>query len=170
MFLAYLAGFSTSLFALILAFTSIDIEKLAARMSPNLPRRGMAVFIAFAGLSVFVWLVEIIGGLTSGHVPESLASYTTDVTAVLDLGIIAPLAFLTSVLLLRRIPLGYLLAPVLLILNAIIGVIVVAQTVAQALAGITLSIGQYIGFVGSFVVMSLFALWFTIQFFRNITD
>jgi hypothetical protein len=170
MFLAYLAGFSISLFALVLAFTSIDVETLAARISPNLPRRGMAIFIVFAGLSVLVWLIEIIGGLLNGHAPESLASYTTDVTAVLDVGIITPLAWLTCVLLLRRIPLGYLLAPVLLILNAIIGVIVIAQTVAQALAGITLSIGQYIGFVGSFVILSFIALWFIIQYFRNITN
>lgn len=170
MFLAYLAGFSTSLFAFILAFTSINVETLAARISPKLPRRGMAIFIALAGTTVFVWLIEIIGSLIAGHAPESLASYTTDVTAVLDVGIIAPLAFLTSVLLVRRLPLGLLLAPVLLILNATIGVIVVSQTVAQALAGITLSIGQYIGFVGSFVVISLIALWFTIRFFRNITN
>jgi hypothetical protein len=170
MFLAYLAGFSASLFALVLAFTSIDIEALAERISPELPRRGIAIFIAFAGSSVLVWLIEIVGGLISGHAPESLASYTTDVTAVLDIGIIAPLAWLTCVLLFRRTPLGYLLAPVLLILNAIIGVIVIAQTVAQALAGITLSTGQYIGFVGSFVILSLIALWFITQFFRNITN
>lgn len=170
MFLAYLAGFSASLFALILAFTSIDIEALAARLSSRLPRRGMAVFIALAGTSVFVWLIEIVGSLISGHAPESLASYTTDVTAVIDVGLITPLAWLTCVLLFRRAPLGFLLAPVLLILNAVIGVIVIAQTVAQALAGITLSAGQYIGFVGSFVILSLVALWFITQYFRNITN
>jgi len=170
MFLAYLLGFSASLFAFILAFTSIDPEALTERISPKLPRRGMAVFIAFAGTSVFVWLVEIIGGLTSGQAPESLASYTTDITAVLDVGVIAPVAFLTSVLLFRRIPLGFLLAPVLLILNASIGVIVIAQTISQALAGITLSIGQYIGFVGSFVILSLIAVWLSIRFFRSIKD
>jgi hypothetical protein len=158
------------LFALILVFTSIDIDALAARISPHLPRRGMAVFIALAGTSVFVWLIEIVGSLISGHAPESLASYTTDVTAVIDVGLITPLAWLTCVLLFRRAPLGFLLAPVLLILNASIGVIVISQTIAQALAGITLSAGQYIGFVGSFVILSLIALWFTVQYFRNIKN
>ena len=170
MFLAYLAGFSTSLFAFILAFTSIDLEMLAKRISPKLPHRGMAIFIAFAGTSVLVWLIEIVGSLIGRYAPESLASYTTDVTAVLDIGIITPMAWLTCVLLFRRIPLGYLLAPVLLILNAIIGVIVIAQTIAQSLAGITLSISQYIGFVGSFVILSMIALWLIVRFFHSITD
>jgi hypothetical protein len=89
---------------------------------------------------------------------------------VLDLGVVAPTAFLASVLLIRRAPLGYLLASIILVLLAIIGVVVAAQTLAQTLAGITLSTGEYFGKVGTFVIMSLIAIWLMVRFFRNISD
>ena len=170
LFLVYIAYFSASLFAFVLAFTSIDLGSLAAHISPRLPHRGIAAFVFVAGLTVFVWLIDIVNGLANGQAPPGLASYTTEVTSVLDLAIIAPAAFLTSALLLRRAPLGYLLACVLLILLAIIGMVVVAQTVAQTLAGITLSIGEYVGKVGTFVVMSLIAIWLTALLFRGISN
>jgi hypothetical protein len=170
LFLVYLACFSASLFALARAAVSIDLQTLSATISPRLPRRALAAFMFVAGSSVFVWLVEIVGALARGAVPPGLASYTTDVTAVLDLGVIAPAAFLAGVLLLRRAPLGYLLAASLMILNALIGLVVVAQTVMQSLAGITLSAGQYVGYVGTFVVMGLVACWLTVVLLRGITE
>ena len=86
------------------------------------------------------------------------------------LGVIAPTAFLASVLLIRRAPLGYLLASIILVLLAIIGVVVVAQTVAQTLARITLSTGEYIGKVGTFVILSLIAIWLMVRFFHDLSD
>jgi hypothetical protein len=130
----------------------------------------MAVFVFVAGLTVFVWLIDIVGALAQGQAPAGLASYTTEVTSVLDLGIIAPTAFLTSAMLLRRAPLGYLLAAIILILLAIIGMVVVGQTVAQTLAGISLSAGEYAGKVGTFVIMSLIAIWLMVRFFRDMSD
>jgi hypothetical protein len=99
-----------------------------------------------------------------------LDSYTTDITGVIDVGIIAPLAFVTAVLLFRRNLLGYLLAPLLMMGNILIAVIVIVQTIFQSNPGIILSTGQLIGFVGSFVVMGLFALALTIQYHRNIKE
>jgi hypothetical protein len=168
--LVYLGWFSSSLFAFILALTSIDPRDLAARLSPDLPRRGIAAFLFVTGLSVFVWLVDIIGGLAQGQVPAGLASYTTDVTGVLDLGIIAPTAFLAGVLVLRRAPWGYLLAAMLLIVNAIVGIMVVAQTVSQILAGITLSTGEFVGKVISFVAMGAMATYLAMRFLRSIAE
>lgn len=168
LFLVYILLFSASLFAFITACSTIDLPALAARVSPGVPRRGMAILLFVSGLSVFVWLIEIIGGLVQGQAPASLASYTTDITAVLDVGIITPVAYLAGVSLLRRAPLGYLLAPIMLILNASIAVIVISQTIFQTLAGITLNPGQFIGFVGSFVITGTFALGLVIRFLREI--
>jgi hypothetical protein len=170
LFLVYIAYFSASLFAFVLAFTSIDLRALSTHISPRLPYRGIAAFVFVAGLTVFVWLIDIIGGLAQGQAPPGLASYTTEITSAIDLGIIAPTAFLTSILLLRRAPLGYLLACIILVLLAIIGMVVVAQTVAQTLAGITLSTGEYVGKVGTFVIMSLIAIWLAVRLLRGLSD
>jgi hypothetical protein len=168
MILVYILYFSAGLFAFILAFTSIDLQKLASRISPGLPHRLMAVFLFLAGLSVFVWLIEIIGGLIQGRPPQHLAVYTTEPTFIFDLGIIAPAAFLAGVLVLRRAALGYLLAAILLILNALVGVMVVGQSIAQALAGISLTVLEFAAFVTPFVLMSLIAFWLVLRLFRSI--
>jgi len=170
MALVYILYFSASLFAFILAFRSVDLQALSVSISPGLSYRGTSVFLFLAGLSVFVWLIDIVGSLLQNQPPHALASYTTEVTYVIDLGVIAPTAFLAATMLLCRAPLGYLLAAVILTLSALIGVVVVAQTTAQLLAGITLSAVEMGAFVGTFLIMSLFAAWFLISLLRRVSD
>ncbi|MFO7681221.1 MAG: hypothetical protein R6X34_14330 [Chloroflexota bacterium] len=172
LFLVYTALFSASFFAFVYAITAVSPHYLAAHLSPKVPRRGTAVFLFVAGLGVlFIWLSEIIGPLLQGEIPvEALGPYTTMVTHALDMAIIAPASVLTGVYLLRREPIGYLLAAPLLILCTLIGVVVIAQTVFQTLAGITLPMGAYIGLVGSWVVLGAFAIWLTAAFFRSLSE
>src|SRR6266478_3763602 len=54
LFLAYVALFSASLFAFVLALTSFDLQSLSAHFSPHLPRRSFAVFLFAVGLFLFV--------------------------------------------------------------------------------------------------------------------
>ncbi len=172
LFLVYTVLFSASFFAFVVAITAVSPQYLAAHLSPQTPRRGMAIFLFVAGAGVlFIWLSEIIGPLRQGQVPaEALGPYTTMVTHALDIAIIAPATMVTAVYLLRRDPVGYLLAAPLLILCALIGAVVIAQTVFQTLAGITFPIGVYIGMIGSWVVLGVFAIWLTLAFFRNLTE
>jgi len=170
LFLAYIALFSASLFAFILAFSSIDLAALPARISPGAPHRGLAIFLFIAGLAPLVlWLGDVIGSLTQGKVPELLASYTTMVTYVLDLGVIVPAVFLSGILVLRRSPLGYALAMVMLVLLAVTGLAVFSATVAQISAGISFSPGSLIGMVGSWVILAFFAIWFAARLLRSLS-
>lgn len=171
LFLLYIALFSASLFATGLAMTSIDLPALYAHLSPQAPRRGMAAFMFVAGIvTALLWLSDIAGGLAQGRVPPILASYTTLVTYVLDLGVIVPVVLLTGVLLVRRNPLGDLLAPVMLILCALVGAAVIGQTVFQLRAGISFSPGQLIGLVSSWIIMGLFALGLAANYFRSVAE
>ncbi|MFO7916958.1 MAG: hypothetical protein R6V13_02625 [Anaerolineae bacterium] len=170
LFLLYVAYFSTSLYAFALALGSIDLGTLPAHVSSDLPRRGIAIFIFVAGLSAGVWLMDIIAALAEGGVPPNLAGYTTDVTAVIDVGVILPTAFLTGVMLLRRKALGYPLAATLLTLLSLIGMIVASQTVAQVLEDIVLSPGEFVAFVVPFVTLSLVAIWLLIVLLRNVSE
>jgi hypothetical protein len=171
MILGYIFYFSAAFFAFILAFTSIDLQELAQRASPGVPRRSLAVFLFFlAGLATFIWLGEIVAGLLQGRPPEHLAVYNTEPTFLIDLAIIAPAAVLAGVLIWRRAPLGFLLAPILLTLNALVGVMVVAQSIFQMAAGIALTIQEFAVFVTPFVLMSLVAFWFLLRLLQNIED
>lgn len=171
LFLFYVALFSLSLFATIVALTTFDTQLLANKVKTGMPQRGIAIFMVIAGLgTLMLWLGELIGPLMTGQAPANLGPYTTMFTHGFDSAVITPATVITGTYLLRRKPLGYLLATPLLILCALIGVVVIAQTVSQASVGIFFPIGVYIGMIGSWVVMGAFAVGLTIAFFRNITD
>jgi hypothetical protein len=170
LFLVYLAQFSASLFATVLAFASIDAQTLPAHFSEKLPRRGIAAFLFAVGLSlIIVWIgLSILPALLQGRAPE-LSGSTTLVTHVVDVGIIAPLAFLAGVLLLRRAALGYLLAATLLVLSSVLGAGVMALSAAQTLAGV-LTTAETIVFVAPFAILTAAGIWLTVLLFRNFSE
>ncbi len=169
LFLVYTALFSASLFATIIALTTFDTQDLASKVTSDMPRRGIAIFMFVAGLgTLFLWLSELITPIITGQAPANLGPYTTMFTHGFDSAVITPATVITGIHLLKRKPLGYLLAAPLLILCTTIGVVVIAQTISQALVGIIFPIGVYIGMVGSWVVMGAFAIGLAIAFFRNI--
>lgn len=170
LFLVYTALFSASLFAVILALTSFDTQNLASKVTSGMPRRGIAIFMFVAGLgTLMLWLSELIGPLMKGQAPANLGPYTTMFTHGFDSAVITPACVITGVYLLKRKPLGYLLAAPLLILCTLIGVVVIGQTISQTLAGFVFPIGVYIGMIGSWVVMGAFSVGLAIRFFRNIS-
>ncbi len=127
----------------------------------------MAVFLFAVGLFLLVmWLGLIVRPLVQGQAPQALESTTTLVIQVLDLGIIMPVAFLSGILLLRRAPLGYLLASTVLIKFFTMGTAVSAMVVGQLLAGVSMSIGEIVGFP----VLTLIGIGMTVVLLRNVSD
>lgn len=171
MFLFYTGLFSASLFAVIVALATFDLKTLVARIQAGLPRRSLAVFNLVVGFgTLFIWLSEIIEPLLNGTAPDLLGPYTTMFTHSFDSAIITPAAVISAVFLLQRKPLGYLLVAPMLILCALVGVMVISQTINQTLVGISFPIGVYIGMIGSWVVMGVFAIGLTFSFFRNLSN
>ncbi len=169
--LVYICYFSLSFFSFILAFFSIRFDELTEHIAPAFPYRGTAYLLFFAGLSVFVWLSEILGPLFQGTIyPSGLDTYTTEITYVIDLGLIPPACYIAGFLLLRRRPHAYALSFMMLSLLAMIGLVVVMQSVFQAAAGIYLSIGQYIGFAGIFTIMGIIAIRLLFLMQKNISE
>ena len=108
LFLIYVALFSASLFAFVLAYTSIKPQALRSHSLPGLPRRGPALFMFASGVvTLLVWLGPLLGALVQGRPPDLLGSSTAMVTHALDLGIITPATILSGGLILRRAPQGY---------------------------------------------------------------
>jgi hypothetical protein len=150
---------------------SFDLQTFPALFSERVPRRGISIFFIISGVALFcIWLfLSIMPALLSGGVPAELASYTTVITFAVDMGIIAPVLVSTGVLLKRREPLGYLLSSVLLVFIDALGCSLLVMGIAQQIAGL-MNIGQFIGFVVSFAILTLFSLGFTITLFRNLAD
>jgi hypothetical protein len=170
LFLLYVAYFSASLFSFVLACTAVDVHVLAENISPGLPHRGIATLLFLSGLALLLaWTGDIVGPLMKGTVP-GIASYTTEVTYVFDLGIITPVCFLAGVLILRRAPVSYLMAAIMLVMLGIVGLMVTTQTVFQLLAGISLTTGEFVGKSGTFMLLALIAIWLMARFFSCVTE
>lgn len=171
LFLVYVALFSASLFAFVIAFTAIDRQVLPAYIKPGMPQRALAAFLFIAGPgTALIWISEMLGPLLQGQAPAGLAHYTTLFTHGLDIGVITPAAILAGILLLRREPLGYVLAVPILVMCVLIGLVIIAQTAVQLSVGVPLTTGQLVGIVGGFLAMSALATGMTVAFFRNVAD
>jgi hypothetical protein len=171
LFPVYAVLFSASLFAVVLAASSIDLARLASHLGPLAPRRSLAVFLFVSGaITVAVWAPPLAVALVQGDVTARLDSYTTEVTVALDLAVITPLLFIAAVLVLRREPLGYLLAATLLVLETMLAPMIAAQTVGQLLAGVEFSTAEAVGPIAGFVVLAAGAAWFFIAIQRHITE
>ncbi|RCK73798.1 MAG: hypothetical protein ANABAC_2871 [Anaerolineae bacterium] len=171
LFLVYTALFSTSLFAVIITMTTFDLASLAKRVQPGFPHRSVAIFLLIAGLgTLLIWLSEVIPPILEGGAPQILGTYTTLFTHGFDSAVISPAAVIAGVCLLRRNPLGYLLAAPLLILCALIGAVVIGQTIAQTWVGLVFPPQVYIGLIGAWIVMGAFAIGLTVSFFRLLED
>lgn len=123
--------------------------------------KGMKVFLIVAGISLFVaWLPDIIMSITSGTSLELIEVYTTEITYVLDMGIISPLMFITYYLIRHEDFIGYVLLRMIFKICMCIGIMLPIQSVFQLLAGISIPIPALITKMLIFVIMALFATYF----------
>ncbi len=158
LFILYVAIFSAGLFALYLAF-SLTTELHAGAVS-SLPRVGPAILLLASGvITVVIWLVPLVSALAAGAPPQNLDSYTTIVTDALDLGIVAPVAVVTGVLVLRRSAFGYRVAFLVLGLLVMLLPVIVVSTMSQVQAGVAFTPGEVIGPVVGFLLLGGFGVW-----------
>jgi hypothetical protein len=166
LFPVYVALFSASLFAVAQLLATVDRTELSDRCD-TAPRRGVGVFLLLSGaVTALVWGVPMVAAAVTGASTDRLDSYATDVTHALDLAIITPAALMAGALILRRKATGYLLALSLLVLEAMLTPLIVAQTVSQLAAGVTFTPAEVVGPMVGFVVIAAAALWFLIGLLR----
>ena len=158
LFLVYIIQFSVCLCLFICQLKKVASADYFDVRWDKTPQKGLIAFLIFGGLSVFVWLIEIIVSLKSGNPLTTLGMSTTEPTFVLDIGIIAPACFYTAYLIYHKKLEAYIYAVLLLSLNAVIGLIVISQTFFQYNYGVINSLHEYVIYVGIFAVMSVFAL------------
>lgn len=156
LFLVYVALYSTSLFALILSLSAIDVKRLPGQVSPRFARRTIAwLVIGFGVMLALLWLSRIVPALISGAAPAGLESYSTLFVQAGDLGLVVPLAILTGALLLMRHATGYLLAGVLLVKGATFGLALIAMMIVMATAAVTITPVEVAFFTAVTVVFAL---------------
>jgi hypothetical protein len=144
LFLPYVVMLTASLAGLVLSAVSIEVPVLVGRISRRFARRTIAgLVIALNSMFLLLWLSRVVPAIPNGRAPVGLESYTTLSVQAADLSLIIPLSLLTGVLLLRRHPLGYLLAAPVVFL-ATMGLGLVGMVIAMA------GLGTSVGLVDSF--------------------
>ncbi|MGE5672815.1 MAG: hypothetical protein ACM3XM_02885 [Mycobacterium leprae] len=147
LFLVYVAVFALSLYAFSLCMLSFDLADLPRQFSARLRRGWIAGFMfVVGGFLLLAWLGRIVPPLVQGGTP-ALENTTTLVIQAMDLALVAPLAVLAGILLLRRSPWGYLLASVTLLKGVTLGLGVSAMAINMALHGVPDSLGIMIPFL-----------------------
>lgn len=171
LFLVYVALFSASFFALVLAVTSINLASVPVAILDRLPRRGPAIYLFASGiLTLVVWLLPLLSALLQNQTPPLLAHYTTKITDALDLALITPSTITAGSLILHRDPLGYRIAFPLLGIIIMLLPIIVLSTYYQIAAGIVFSPGQIVGPITGFAVLGLLAIWVLVAILRILPD
>jgi hypothetical protein len=114
-------------------------------------------------------VLSVVPALLQNRAPFEVASYTTFTMGVVDIGIVAPALIVAGVLLLRRAPMGYLLAAMMLVFTVTLGTNLLVAGIAQLLTGVV-TIGQFIGFTVPFAILTLIAIWLTMVLFRGFSE
>jgi hypothetical protein len=171
LFLVYIIIFSASLFGLILALTSFDLQALPSHFGVGLPRKGIGIFLIVSGIILsLVWLVlSIIPALLKNNAPPEAYYYTTFTTGIIDIGMVTPALMLAGILIRRDAPLGYLLASTMLIFTSILGPNLTAGGIIQVAKGV-ITIDQAMIFTVPFVILSLIAIWYSVLLLQNFKE
>ena len=164
LFLVYVALFTLSLYAFILSLMAVDVASLPQHFSPRLPHGWIAgVLFAVGGFLTLAWLGRIGSPLLQGQTP-ALENTTTLVIQAMDLTLIAPLAFLAGILLLRRSAWGYLLSSLAVLKGLTMALGVSAMGINMALQGVPDSLGILI----PFLILTLLNLITAVFLLKNI--
>lgn len=164
-FLVYVLLFASSLFGMFAHIRKINVKQ-------NITvTKGLSIFLVIAGIALLVaWLPDIIFAMAAKSTLSLIGVYTTEITYVLDMGIISPMCFICLYLLKKKDGLGVILLSVLLKACIIVGIMVIPQTICQGLSGIELSLPALATKVMSFVLLGGFALFFNRKMYQELKD
>jgi hypothetical protein len=168
LFLLHVAILGLSVYALIGSLTSIDTARVKAAFGQTTPVRQTAwVINALVLVFCALWLSSDIPA-TLRNVPSKElreAGVLTNPVHVLDLAIFIPALALTAVFLLRGRPLGFVLAPVLLVAAIGIDIAVVSLSIVLTHRGQSSLAGGI--FMGLLALVESFVL---VRFLRSVDD
>lgn len=134
----YIALLGLTVFGLITAFTALDPAAIRASFDERTPRRSVAGFLIFVAVGLsFAELAQMAPHLLADTLPPNMTAYGLSAYFVyaLDLGVIVPLSALGAVWLLRDRPWGYVLAGMMLIKAAVMGLALLAMNWFSLRAG-----------------------------------
>ncbi|MBE5960515.1 MAG: hypothetical protein E7256_03870 [Lachnospiraceae bacterium] len=163
LFLVYTALFSCSLFGMFMHIKNITWNHTMKST------KGLTIFLVLSGLALIVaWLPDVIPTIMNKTPLPLIGVYTTEITYVLDMGIISPLCFVTLYLVTKKSPLGTMILAILLKACIIVGIMMVPQTICQVVSGVDMELPVMVTKSLSFVLLGGFAFYFDQRLYKEI--
>lgn len=162
LFFLWVAVLGLCLYALIGGTVSARHEAIRARFTrPGRVRALAWVLIVACALFALVWLSEDVPAWMGGHTPASVAQMgiPTNPVHVLDLAFFLPAGFLTGVMLLRGVPLGYTLVSALVVFMILTGIPILLTPPVQAAIGQIAAWGVFLPIGTITVVLAVLLAW-----------
>jgi hypothetical protein len=157
LFLLWVAVFGMSLYALIGGIAAVNHDVVKSHFTSTPAIKVVAWFLIITAiLFTFLWLSEDVPALLSGHRPQSLVDMAlpTNPVHILDLAFFLPAVMLTGIMLLKRKPLAYTLAPSAIIFLILTGVPILITPLVQSVRGEVAAWGV-VGPIGTLTVISV---------------
>ena len=154
LFLVYCATLSLSFYATAFSIPLIPLAQIAGTYGPRAPRKTIGiVFLVLAIQTAAFDVRDDIVAILARRVPQDIidANQPVNFIHVLDLAFLLPALCITAILLFRKKPSGYVLAPILLTLLAIMSLELVSILTVMGRSGFGMSIPMIIFFVVLFV-------------------
>lgn len=167
--LLYIALFGACFYCVCFLFAKLNAAQINQEKvcEYNIPK-GVKTYLVILGVALFVaWLPDIITSLFNGTSLDLIEVYTTEITYVLDMGVISPLMFLILHLTNQGSFIGFVLLRIILKVCIGIGIMLPIQTAFQMMAGISIPIPALVTKVLIFVMLALFAAFFEHQLKRE---
>lgn len=163
LFLLYLLLFFASLFGMFAHLKNLHWDRA---VNPTLSLR---IFLIFSGFSTLIaWLPDILPSLMTDNHLELIEVYTTEITYVLDMGIISPLCFTCLYLLENKDNLGTVILMILLKICILVGFLMIPQGIMQYLSGVDIPVVALITKSVIFMILGVFAYYFNEKVKREI--
>lgn len=141
-----------------------DFSKWFSEKSPTKLIGGFLFLIAL--MFFFLWLSDSLPSVLTNTVPESIINdiLLTNPVQALDFPFYLPLMFISSIMLIKNKPLGYLLAPMMMVFAILTNVNIISLTVVTLQKTSSNNISMIIGFS----IFALICIGFLCFFLKNI--
>lgn len=139
LFLLWVVVLGLSIYTLVGGLTNLDPDRVKATFRDRVPARSTAgLLLAIGAVFAVLWLSEAVPATLAGTTPPALVEtgLATNPVHVLDLAVLLPAAVLAGVLVAKGRPLGYALAPVMLVATVFLAVGIVALMAVLAVRGL----------------------------------
>jgi hypothetical protein len=169
LFLLWVAVLGLCIYAMIGGVAAANHQAVRERCTSRRPVQVVAWFlIVTAVFFAFLWLSEDIPALLVGRMPQTATDMAlpTNPVHILDLAFFLPAVVAIGIMLLRQRPLGYTVAPAMIVFLILTGVPILLTPVVQSLRGEVAAWGV-VGPIGTLTGVLLAVLVWLMSSMRN---